>query len=56
MRCVLGAHCTLCIALDTVRTLHRVFLENAMVHLINSSVIGLSSVCSKKVDAQGALG
>ena len=43
-------------ALHTVGTVHRVFLENAMVQLINSSVIELSLVCSKKVDAQGALG
>ena len=47
--------CTGC-ALHTVHRILCVFLENAMVHLINSSVIGLSSVCSKKVDAQGALG
>ena len=36
--------------------LHCVFLENAMVHFINPSVIGFSSACSKKIDAQGALG
>ena len=47
--------CTGC-ALHTVHRILFVFLENAMVHLINSSVIELSLVCSKKVDAQGALG